>query len=122
MDLCTEYRVLFSEENSLKVNLYARRYMTDHAGPKRYERNPVFQIVNRGFCNLVLQLHNPNENLCNPMINCVARCAVFQKENTTAHRATQFIYELHNFFSGYVLNFSTRLQIPEFLNRSAQFT
>jgi hypothetical protein len=33
--------------------------MTDHAGPRRYECNPVFQIVTREICNLVLKLHNP---------------------------------------------------------------
>ena len=34
-------------------------HMTDHAGPRRYECNPVFQIVTREICNLVLKLHNP---------------------------------------------------------------
>ena len=34
-------------------------HMTDHAGPRRYECNPVFQIVTREICNLVLKFHNP---------------------------------------------------------------
>ena len=34
-------------------------HMTEHAGPRRYECNPVFQIVTREICNLVLKLHNP---------------------------------------------------------------
>ena len=33
--------------------------MTDHAGPRGYECNPVFQIVTREICNLVLKFHNP---------------------------------------------------------------
>jgi len=37
-------------------------YMTDHAGPRRYKCNPVFQIGARGIFNLVLKLHNPMEN------------------------------------------------------------
>ena len=40
----------------------ADSYMTDHAGPRRYECNPVFQIGTRGICNLVLKLHNPMKN------------------------------------------------------------
>ena len=36
--------------------------MTDHAGPRRYECNPVFQIGTRGICNLVLKLQNPMKN------------------------------------------------------------
>ena len=34
-------------------------YMTDHAGPRRHECNPVFQIGTRGICIQVLKLHNP---------------------------------------------------------------
>ena len=33
--------------------------MTDHAGTRGYECNPVFQIVTREICNLVLKFHNP---------------------------------------------------------------
>ena len=33
--------------------------MTDHAGPRRYECNRVFQIVTREICNLMLKFHNP---------------------------------------------------------------
>ena len=36
--------------------------MTDHAGPRRYECNPIFQIGTRGICNLGLKLHNPMKN------------------------------------------------------------
>ena len=36
--------------------------MTDHAGHQRYECNPVFQIVTREICNLVLKFHNPMKN------------------------------------------------------------
>ena len=34
-------------------------YMTENAGPRRYECNLVFQIITREICNLVLKLHNP---------------------------------------------------------------
>ena len=33
--------------------------MTDHAGPRGYECNPLFIIVSRKICNLVLKFHNP---------------------------------------------------------------
>ena len=38
--------------------------------------------------------------LCNPMINCVTRCAVLY---FFAHRAPQFIIRLHKFSSGYAI-------------------
>ena len=42
-----------------KTVSHMERYMTDHAGPRRYECNPVFKIVTREICNLVLKFHNP---------------------------------------------------------------
>ena len=70
--------------------------MTDNAGPRGYECIPVFQIVTREICSLVLKLHNP-------MINCCTRWA---KKYNTAHRKPQFIIGLHNFIIGFH-NFSS---------------
>ena len=49
-------------------------YMTDHASPRCDKCNP--RILLPGF-----KIARPDKNLCNPMINCVAHCAVFQKHN-----------------------------------------
>ena len=45
-----------------EIDLLIWSHMTDHAGPRRYECNRVFQIGTRGICNLVLKLHNPMKN------------------------------------------------------------
>ena len=44
---------------ALSVFTLYNAHMTDHAGPRRYECNPVFQIVTSEICNLVLKFHNP---------------------------------------------------------------
>ena len=48
---------LFKDRQNSAKKGYNVVYMTDHAGPggyEEYECNPVYQIVTRGFCNLVL--------------------------------------------------------------------
>ena len=66
--------------------------MTDHAG---YECNPVFQIVTREICNLVLKFHNPMKSFGTRR----------GKKYNTAHRGPQFIIGLHNNIIRFV-NFS----------------
>ena len=70
--------------------------MTDHAGPRRYECNQVFQIVYREICNLV-----PDEQ----------KVQHGTSGDTIHHRVTQFYHRVTQFFI-WLCNFSTRLQIP----------
>ena len=67
-------------------------YMTDHAGPRRYECDPVFQVVTREICNLVLKFYRQNLS--------------------SGHN---FIVGFHNFSSGYAI------LVPGYKFRGCQF-
>ena len=81
--------------------------MTDNAGPRRYECNPVFQIVTRKICNLVLKLHNPMK-IC---VNDDKLGLPMSKKVQHGISGVTIYDRVSQFFIG-LCNFSSRLQIP----------